>query len=102
MVQRTLIRPPSSRLGPITEAERKEIMSRSPVAARYDEALDRESAYEILIGKEEAAAMLDAHIIAMPAMPPARRAVFRLSRQGQASLRQRAGRVPRQIRPTRS
>lgn len=56
IVQRTLIRPPSSRLGPITPAERKEIMSRSPVAARYDEAVDRESAYEILIAKEEAAA----------------------------------------------
>ena len=56
IVQRTLIRPPSSRLGPITPAERKDIMSRSPVAARYDQAIDRESAYEILLDKEKAAA----------------------------------------------
>ena len=56
IVQRTLIRPPSSRLGPITPDERKAILSASPVASQYDEAVDRESAYEILIGKEEAAA----------------------------------------------
>ena len=56
IVQKTLIRPPSSRLGPITDAERKEIMAASPVANRYDEVIDRESAYEILVGKEEEAA----------------------------------------------
>ncbi|MBL4892062.1 MAG: DUF853 domain-containing protein [Rhizobiaceae bacterium] len=48
IVQRTLIRPPSSRLGPITDSERKDIMSVSPVGAQYDKAIDRESAYEIL------------------------------------------------------
>lgn len=48
VVQRTLIRPPTSRLGPATEAERKAIIAKSPVAGRYDEAIDRESAYEVL------------------------------------------------------
>ncbi|TWG93379.1 hypothetical protein L598_004100000240 [Mesorhizobium sp. J18] len=48
MVQRTLIRPPSSRLGPLTEAERKQIIAESPVAGQYDEEVDRESAFEIL------------------------------------------------------
>ncbi|WP_157015046.1 helicase HerA-like C-terminal domain-containing protein [Mesorhizobium xinjiangense] len=56
MVQRTLIRPPSSRLGAITEAERQEIMKISPVAGRYDEAVDRESAFEILRKRTEDAA----------------------------------------------
>ena len=56
IVQRTLIRPPSSRLGPITPAERAALMAASPVASQYDESIDRESAYEILIAKEEAAA----------------------------------------------
>ena len=56
MVQRTLIRPPSSRLGPATEAERAEEMKNSPVAGLYDEAIDRESAYEILLKREEEAA----------------------------------------------
>lgn len=48
IVQRTLIRPPSSRLGPIDKAERRDVMADSPVRNLYDKALDRESAYEIL------------------------------------------------------
>ncbi|MEM1390985.1 MAG: helicase HerA-like domain-containing protein, partial [Pseudomonadota bacterium] len=56
VVQRTLIRPPSSRLGPATEAEREAEMEHSPVLGLYDEAIDRESAYEILLGREEEAA----------------------------------------------
>jgi len=48
VVQRTLIRPPSSRLGPLDEGERKAVIARSPVLGLYDEAVDRESAYEVL------------------------------------------------------
>ncbi|WP_284277533.1 helicase HerA-like C-terminal domain-containing protein [Mesorhizobium huakuii] len=48
MVQRTLIRPPSSRLGPITPAERQKLIAESPVTGQYDQVVDRESAFEIL------------------------------------------------------
>jgi DNA helicase HerA-like ATPase len=48
MVQRTLIRPPASRLGPVTPEERKALMRLSPVAGEYDETVDRESAFEML------------------------------------------------------
>ena len=48
MVQRTLIRPPASRLGPITPQERQQIMRESPVAGQYDKTVDRESAFEML------------------------------------------------------
>jgi len=48
MVDHTLIRPPTSRIGPVTEKERDDIRTRSPVGSRYDETLDRESAAEIL------------------------------------------------------
>jgi uncharacterized protein len=48
MVERTLIRPPSSRLGPITPAERAKMMKASPVYGQYEETVDRESAYEKL------------------------------------------------------
>ncbi|PKP82044.1 MAG: ATP-binding protein [Alphaproteobacteria bacterium HGW-Alphaproteobacteria-18] len=58
MVQRTLIRPPASRLGPVTDAERAEIVKGSPLFGRYDKMVDRESAYEILTKKEAAAAKL--------------------------------------------
>ncbi|PLX40629.1 MAG: ATP-binding protein [Hyphomicrobiales bacterium] len=48
IVQRTLIRPPSSRLGPIEKSERRDVMADSPVRNLYDKTVDRESAYEIL------------------------------------------------------
>lgn len=59
-VERTLIRPPSSRLGPITPQERAALMEASPVRGRYDEPLDRESAYEVLAKRAEAAAEAEA------------------------------------------
>ena len=53
MVSRTLIRPPESRLGPITAAERAETLAASPVAGKYETAVDRESAAEILSGRAD-------------------------------------------------
>ena len=47
MVERTLIRPPSSRLGPIDAATRAAIMAGAAMAGKYDTRLDRESATEI-------------------------------------------------------
>ncbi|HJV40223.1 DUF853 domain-containing protein [Caulobacter sp.] len=48
IVQRTLIRPPASRLGPLAPQERAALQAKSPVAGVYDQAQDRDSAYEIL------------------------------------------------------
>ena len=56
MVERTLIRPPSSQLGPITGAERAAVMAASPLAGKYDIPLDRDSAAEMLAQRAEAAA----------------------------------------------
>ena len=56
VVEKTLIRPPRSRMGAITPAERQTIMGRSPVAGRYEKALDRESAYELLTQRSARAA----------------------------------------------
>lgn len=53
IVDRCLIRPPTSRIGPITDLERNESRSRSPVGSRYDTPLDRESAAEILLKRTE-------------------------------------------------
>jgi DNA helicase HerA-like ATPase len=55
IVERTLIRPPASRLGPLTAAERKEVIAMSPVAGQYDAVIDRESAFEILQKRAEEA-----------------------------------------------
>lgn len=48
MVQRTLIKPPESQIGPIDESQRKKCMQNSRFYGRYDKMVDRESAYEIL------------------------------------------------------
>jgi DNA helicase HerA-like ATPase len=55
MVQKTLVRPPVSRLGPITPDERRQVMAASPVRGLYDQAQDRESAFEVLKAKAAAA-----------------------------------------------
>jgi hypothetical protein len=51
MVERALICPPSARLGPVTSAERKAVIAKSPIRGKYDKTIDPESAYEILQGR---------------------------------------------------
>lgn len=63
-VERTLICPPRCRIGAINPEERAIQRSRSPVGAKYDTAVNRESAYEILSRRAEAAAS------AAPPSPP--------------------------------
>jgi DNA helicase HerA-like ATPase len=65
MVERTMIRPPSARLGPITPAERKAIIDNSPVKGKYDQAVDSESAYEMLQKRVQSAG-----VVAAPNQPP--------------------------------
>ena len=47
-VQRVSIAPPQSRIGPLGAAERAALIRQSPLAGRYERAVDRESAYELL------------------------------------------------------
>ena len=56
MVERTLVRPPASRLGPATAAERSQVMDDSAFSGRYDQRIDRHSAYEMLTERAEKAA----------------------------------------------
>ncbi len=56
IVERTLIKPPRSRLGPVSEKERAIIQSISPLEGKYDKAVDRESAAEVLAAKAADAA----------------------------------------------
>jgi len=56
MVERTLVRPPVSRLGPITTAERAQIMRDSLLGEKYDRTIDRDSAYERLAARAAEAA----------------------------------------------
>jgi uncharacterized protein len=51
MVERAFILPPSSRIGPLDEAERKALLAQSVVAGVYEKTEDRESAFEKIKGR---------------------------------------------------
>jgi len=55
VVDRTLIRPPSSRMGPAKPGERRAVISASLSYGKYEDAIDRESAYEMLAQRAEEA-----------------------------------------------
>jgi len=56
IAERTLIRPPSSQIGPIDDAVRAQVIAASPVKGKYDITVDRDSAYERLRAKSARAA----------------------------------------------
>ncbi len=79
MVERVKVAPPGSRIGPITPAERRALLADSLVKGIYDQALDRESAYEILQGRAVAASRAEETARESTPAPAARRGS---SRQG--------------------
>ncbi len=52
-VQRTLVKPPASRVAPLSTEERATLIATDAIGAKYDVALDRESAQELLAGRAE-------------------------------------------------
>lgn len=55
-VERTLIKPPRSRVGPVTADERKVLIQTDGIGGKYDTLIDRESAEELLTAKAKEAA----------------------------------------------
>lgn len=55
-VERTLIKPPRSRVGPLTAQERHVMVTTDEIGSKYDQRLDRDSAEEILKAKADEAA----------------------------------------------
>ena len=103
MVQRVLVAPPQSRIGPLSEAERTALISGSSFKGRYDKPVDRESAYEVLMGRKGLAPEPDA----APGKPAAeepsftdRAGEFLGTAAGQAlksAMRQAANQLGRQL-----
>lgn len=56
IVERVWIATPASRIGPATTEERQALLAASPVAGIYEQAVDRESAYEVLRDRAAGAA----------------------------------------------
>lgn len=61
-VRRTLISPPESQIGPIDDETRATLRGRSPLNGKYEQAMDRSSAYELLAERAAAAAERQAEI----------------------------------------
>jgi DNA helicase HerA-like ATPase len=71
MVGKTMMRPPSARLGAITPEERREVIAGSPIAGLYDKLEDRESAYEVLQRKVKERQDAGAESVPAPEAQPA-------------------------------
>lgn len=56
MVERVFVIPPHSHIGPVTPEQRQQLIASSLVAGQYENVVDRESAYELLKSRAEAAA----------------------------------------------
>jgi len=50
-VERCFVAPPRGRIGAVSDAERAAVIKASPLAGKYDQTVDRESAYEVLMGR---------------------------------------------------
>ena len=53
MVERAFVYPPRSRMPPLSESERDEVLRGSLLYGRYEKTIDRESAYEVLMAREK-------------------------------------------------
>ena len=98
---RTMIRPPDSRLGPATDAERASVMAASPVRGAYDTVLDRESAHEVLEARRAVADKAEADAVAAEAREKAD-AAARKQAEKEALARGRASARPARPAPRRS
>ena len=87
IVQRTLIRPPRSRLGPVSPKERAIIQSVSPLDGKYDTPVNRDSAAEVLAAKAADAAATAEEVAAKGEEAVAKRA------RTQPSLWEKAGKA---------
>ena len=100
VVQRVLVAPPQSRIGPLTETERTVLIAGSPFKGRYDKPIDRESAYEILMGRKGLAPEAEAPAASQEPSLADRAGEFLGTAAGQAlksAMRQAANNLGKQL-----
>ena len=73
-VERCFVKPPQGRIGPVSDAERAAIVKASPLAGKYEQMVDRESAYEVLNKRSTAGQATHDDAPPPPAAPPAPKA----------------------------
>ncbi len=102
MVERTLIRPPQSHLGPITPDQRRAVIAGSPLAGKYEVLLDRASAFELLRERAGKAAEAATEAAAEAAAGEKTEAQAELDREFKAGRRYDGGPKPAAPRSSRS
>ncbi len=90
-VERALVVPPRSRIGPLTPEERRGVIESSLVAGHYEKAVDRESAYELLVARAAASAPPE------PAVPKGRTRETPLEAAAKSAARAMGSEVGRRI-----
>jgi DNA double-strand break repair helicase HerA and related ATPase len=70
IVERAFVLPPHSQIGPVTPEQRKQLMASSLVTGTYEQAIDRESAYELLKGRAAGAPASSPQTAGAPAQTP--------------------------------
>ena len=102
MVERALIVPPESQVGPVTPDERAAVMRRSLVAGVYDKPVDRESAYEKLMARAQEKQAAEAAEARRAELAKAAQAAERERRQQEAAFRKAGTEARRQPAPRRT
>jgi len=102
VVERAFVCPPRSRLTPITPAERQQVIQTSVLAGHYEQAVDRESAFEKLKARAEEAmkqeaAEAQAKEEAKASKAPARRSDSMIEAFGKSVVRAAGSSIGRQI-----
>ncbi len=72
IVERTLIKPPSSLVGPISPTARQQMIAASPLRGKYEQTMNRESAYEMLNRRAQEVPQQLKQQAAIPHQPQAR------------------------------
>lgn len=98
VVARTLLRPPSSRVGPATAEQRAAAITASPFAGRYDLTIDRHSAYEQLAARAEAATRMTGSPAPPQSAPrPARTRDTPIEAMAKSALRSAGNQIGREL-----
>jgi DNA helicase HerA-like ATPase len=95
-VERTLIRPPASRIGPLSDDERKVVIAASELDDKYRTPVDRDSAYEML-ARKVAAAAAPSPPIAVPGPAPRPAPATVIEKVATSAARAMASSVGRQV-----
>ncbi|WP_410001650.1 helicase HerA-like domain-containing protein [Sphingosinicella rhizophila] len=97
-VERTMIRPPRSRLGPLSAKERAILRSISPVGDKYDMPADRDSAEELLAARGAEAAAAAAALQARAAEEKAAAERAKIEARAQIEAQREQARLERERR----